>query len=346
MTTNKQHAHHRAIPTSLDVARKAGVSQAAVSYVLSGKQNRHVSEKTREKIVQAAQELGYQVHPSARSLRRGQSDEICCIINTPPSLFSYEIHLAIQEHIFSHGYIPVFYANSGAPTEQWRETLQSMFSRHPMGLILTQLKSSVDDINIARRMGIENIVLISTEVVADIPTVVFPSSPPGYLAAQHLLERGHRHLAIVQPNEPLLAGLFQQRLEGMRAAMAAAAGTTLDILPPTLSLPDAYYLVDTFLTRKEHPTGIYTFNDEYALPLLRALNDRGMGVPQDIAIVGTDDLPFCECVRPSLTSIRFDSNVAIGRCAVEMLIMLLAGQPLPEGLSHSLNPQLIPREST
>jgi len=215
-----------------------------------------------------------------------------------------------------------------------------------MGLILTQLKSSVDDINIARRMGIENIVLISTEVVADIPTVVFPSSPPGYLAAQHLLERGHRHLAIVQPNEPLLAGLFQQRLEGMRAAMAAAAGTTLDILPPTLSLPDAYYLVDTFLTRKEHPTGIYTFNDEYALPLLRALNDRGMGVPQDIAIVGTDDLPFCECVRPSLTSIRFDSNVAIGRRAVEMLIMLLAGQPLPEGLSHSLNPQLIPREST
>ncbi len=74
MSEKKLHASRRSSPTSFDVARKAGVSQAAVSYVFNGRQNRHVSEETREKILKAAQELGYHAHPSARSLRKGQSD--------------------------------------------------------------------------------------------------------------------------------------------------------------------------------------------------------------------------------------------------------------------------------
>src|SRR5712692_1349679 len=111
MTEKKQRAPRRFTPTSIDVARAAGVSQAAVSYVLNGTRNAHVSEKTRTKILQAAQEMGYHAHPSARSLRKGQSDEICCIINTPSSSFSYEIHLSILQRIFLHGYIPVFYVS-------------------------------------------------------------------------------------------------------------------------------------------------------------------------------------------------------------------------------------------
>ena len=346
MTAKKQRAHFRASPTSLDVANKAGVSQAAVSYVLNGVRNEHVSEETRAKILQVARELGYHAHPSARSLRKGQSDEICCIINAPPSFISYEIHLSILEQIFLHGYIPVFYVSPCAPTEQWRETLQRMFARHPMGLIISQFMSMADDITLARQMGIEHIVLISTRPMEDIPAIIFPGSPPGYLAAQHLLERGHRHLGMVHPSDPILEDVFQQRLEGMHAAMAGTPGATLDLLPFTLSLPDAHSLVDTYLTAAEHPTGIYAFNDEYALPLLRALADRGVRVPQDIAIVGTNDLPFCEFVWPSLTSIRYDSEAAIGQRAVEMLITLHKGQPLSEELSRPLIPQLIPREST
>src|SRR5260370_31892242 len=92
MAENKQHNSRLASPTSSDVARKAGVSQAAVSYVFNGRQNRHVSEETREKIVQPAQELGYLAHPSARSLRKGQSDEICCILNAPPTFFTSRLH--------------------------------------------------------------------------------------------------------------------------------------------------------------------------------------------------------------------------------------------------------------
>jgi LacI family transcriptional regulator len=315
--------------------------------VLNGVRTTHVSEEKRRKILQAADELGYQAHPSARSLRKGQSDEICCISNAPPSFFSYEIHLSIQQQIFLHGYTPVFYISPGAPTSQWQETLKRIFARHPMGLILSQFSSMADDISLARHMGIEHIVLLSAESTLDnIPAIIFPISLPGYLAAKHLLERGHRHLGIVHPSEPILEDIFEQRLKGMHAAIAEVTGVTLDILPLTLSLPAAHHLVDSALTGPGHPTGIYAFNDDYALPLLRALTDRGVKVPQDVAIVGTDDLPFCEFVRPSLTSIRYDSEAAIGQRAVEMLLSLHCGQPLSVELSRPLSPQLIPRESS
>src|SRR5258708_37643688 len=109
MSEKKLHASRRYSPTSFDVARNAGVSQAAVSYVFNGRQNRHVSEETREKIVQAAQELGYRAHPSARSLRKGQSDETCCIINPPPSVFSYRLYFSLQQQIVAHDDTPGFY---------------------------------------------------------------------------------------------------------------------------------------------------------------------------------------------------------------------------------------------
>jgi LacI family transcriptional regulator len=346
MSEKKLHAFRSSSPTSFDVARKAGVSQAAVSYVFNGQQNRHVSEATREKILKAAHELGYHAHPSARSLRKGQSDEICCIVNAPVSFFSYHIHLAIQQQVVAHGYVPVFYANSGIPTPKWREALQRMFARRPAGLIMSQFTDMAGDIALARQMGIEHIVLISTRPVEHIPTIIFPSSPPGYLAARHLLERGHRHLGIVHPSDPLLEEIFQQRLEGMRSALAERADTTLAILPLAPTLPDTRSLVETYLTCTDHPTGIYAFNDEYACYLLRALMEREIRVPQEIAIVGTDDLLSCELTWPSLTSIRFDNVDAIGKRAVDMLVDLHTGQPVPEPLSYQLVPQLIQRESS
>jgi len=346
MTEKKQRAPRRISPTSLDVAREAGVSQAAVSYALNGVSQAHVSDETRAKILQAARKLGYHAHPSARSLRKGQSDEICCIIDAPSTLLAYEIHISIMQQIFQHGYIPVFYVSPSVPTGQWRETLRGIFARRPMGLIMSQFTSMADEISLARQMGIENIVLISPRPVEDIPAVIFPSSTPGYLAARHLLERGHRHLALVHPRDPIMQGVFQERLEGMRAAIGEMPDVALDCLPLAPTLTDAYALVDTNLMGAEHPTGIYAFNDDYALPLLRALADRGVQVPQEIAVAGTDDLPFCEFVRPSLTSIRYDSEDAIGQRVVEMLISLQTGQLLQANYTHTLTPQLIPREST
>jgi len=104
-------------------------------------------------------------------------------------------------------------------------------------------------------------------------------------------------------------------------------------------------MVDTYLSGAQRPTGIYAYNDEYALLLLGALADRGIQVPRDVALIGTDDISFSELIRPTLTTIRFDT-FSIGRRAVEMLVASHNEQPLSEELSQPLIPQLIPRAST
>ena len=255
-------------------------------------------------------------------------------------------HLAIQQQVVAHGYVPVFYASSGIPTPKWREALQRMFARRPAGLIMSQFTDMAGDIALARQMGIEHIVLISTRPVEHIPTIIFPSSPPGYLAARHLLERGHRHRhrsperSSARRDLPTTAGRDA-------SAFAERADTTLAILPLAPTLPDTRSLVETYLTCTDHPTGIYAFNDEHACYLLRALMEREIRVPQEIAVVGTDDLLSCELATwPSLTSICFDNVDAIGKRTVDMLVDLHTGQPVPEPLSYQLVPQLIQRESS
>src|SRR2546426_11901568 len=126
----------------------------------------------------------------------------------------------------------------------------------------------------------------------------------------------------------------------MRSAIAGMSGVTLDILSLQFTLSDAHSLVDTYLTGADHPTGIYAYNDEYALLLLGALADRGRQVPQDVAVVGTDDISFGEFMRPTLTTIRFDT-ISLGERAVEMLVSWYKGQSLPEELTQPLMPQLV-----
>lgn len=347
MTENNGRIPQRQSLTSLDVARRAGVSRTAVSYVLNedGVRSAHVSEETRAKVLQAVQELGYSTHSSARALRKGQSDEICIIVDLPLTLHRTELFVSVQQHAFLHGYSPVVYFSYGFSAEQVHSHLLKIFARRPIGIFATATSMTAEHITLAKRMGVDNIVLYSVEPLEYACTILLPTMPLGYLAAQHLLERGHRHLGLVRPMDSLHEYGFQQRLAGMHSAIAGIPGVTLDVLSLEFTLSGAHALVDTHLTGADHPTGIYAFNDEYALLLLGALADRGRQVPGDVAVVGTDDISFSAFMRPTLTTIRFDT-ISLAQRAVGMLVNWHSGQPLPEELTRPLVPQLIPREST
>ncbi len=331
--------------TSVDVARKAGVSRTTVSYVLNGNWNGHVSEETRRKVLQAAEELGYSPHSSAQALRKGQSDEVCLVVDLPLTVHRTELLVSAQQYAFQHGYAPVAYFCYGFSPEQIHTLLLKIFARRPMGIFATASSMTTEQMALAQRMGVDNIVLYSVEPLEHARTILLPTKSLGCLAAQHLLERGHRHLGLVQPADPLHDYGFQQRLEGMQATIAGMAGVRLDILPLQFDLAAAHTLVETFLTGADRPTGIYAYNDEYALLLLGALADRGKRVPGEVAVVGTDDISLSEWMRPTLTTIRFDT-IPLAQRAVEMLVRWHTGQPLPEELSRPLMPQLIARGST
>jgi LacI family transcriptional regulator len=239
----------------------------------------------------------------------------------------------------------VAYFCYGFSAEQLHTLLLKVFARRPMGIFATASSMTTEHIAFARQMGVDNIVLYSVKPLDYARTILLPTRQLGHLAARHLLEHGHRHLALIQPADPLDAYGFQQRLEGMRDTLVGVPGVLLDTLPLQFTLAAAHTLVETALIGTNCPSGIYAYNDEYALLLLGALADRGKQVPGEVAVVGTDNLSFGTWMRPTLTTIRFDPFTLAQR-AIEMLVRQHTGQPLPQELSGPLIPQLIPRGST
>ena len=314
----------RTFYTSVDVARRAGVSRTTVSYVLNGNWDGHVSDETRKKVLQAAEELGYSTHSSARALRKGKSDEICLIIDQPLTVHRIELLVSVQQYAFQHGYAPVAYFCYGFSPEQVHTLLLKIFARRPMGIFATAGSMTTKQIALAQRMGTDNIILYSVEPLEYARTIILPTRPLGHLAAQHLLERGHRHLALVQ-------------LADARTQMATAKAAVQQ-------WEDALAEINRQGDRKES-TWSQPLNDEYALLLLGALSDRGIQVPGEVAVVGTDAISFSAWMRPTLTTIRFDT-ISLAQRAVGMLVNWHSSQPLPEELTRPLVPQLIPREST
>lgn len=330
-----------------DVARRAGVSRTAVSYVLNehGERNKHVSEETREKVLQAIQDLNFRPHALARALSTGQSEEIALLLWPSPLVTT--LLTSIQRPDASYSYAPILYLDEDLSVEQRKHLHEKIFARRPLGILASPATFTAEDVALAQQMGIKHILFFAERMVPIEHTysLVFPSRTLGYLAAQHLLERGHRHLALVQLEDKRLQTGFLSRLEGMHAAIDGKPGVTLDILPLSFSAPAARALVEAKLMGSHRPTGIYAFNDEHAIVLLGALTCLGIRVPQEIALVGTDNISLGEVIWPSLTSMRFDS-LDIGQRVVEMLHTLQQGLPLPEELARPLIPQLIQREST
>jgi LacI family transcriptional regulator len=343
--TEKKRKTDRKFLTSNDVARKAGVSRTAVSYALNGQPNAHVSEETRAKILQAAQELGYTTHSLARALRKGQSEEICFIVDLPFSIHRTELFVSLHQHALLNGCTLVVYYSHSLSAEQLQELLLKIFARRPMGLIATARSMSPENVILAQRMGVENVVLYSVKPLEYAPTILLPTELSGRLAAQHLLDRGHRRIGLVQPTDPLEEYGFLQRLQGMRSVIGETPGASLEILPLQYSLPAAYTFVDTYLTTTNHPTGLYGYNDEYSLLLLGALIDRGVQIPEEVAVIGTDDILFSEMIRPTLTTIRLD-NTSFGQRAVDIILDLHIEEQLADKLTFSLVPQLVQRQST
>lgn len=341
--------------TISDVAQKAGVSRTSVSFVLNehGTRNRYVSEETRTKVWQAVQELQYQPDLLARTLRTGQSTEIAGIIDTTQTPLGAEVSLALQQRALQYGYMPTTYFSQGLSQEQRQRLYQQIFARRPLAIVTTPEHFTAEDVEQAREHGIEYILFYS---FASVPikqtySLIIPTKELGYLAAKHLLERGHRHLAILQPADPIYEiqqEPFQQRLEGMHAAIAEhpdAAHIALDIFPLHLSASAVMTLVQTQLLKRERATGIYAFNDEYAFYLLGALASEGIRVPQDFAILGTDNLSFCEGTWPPLTSISLDGS-GLGIRGADLLHTLYQGQIPSEDQIRLHPPLLIQRAST
>ncbi|MEU8437941.1 LacI family DNA-binding transcriptional regulator [Streptomyces sp. NPDC029216] len=286
-------------PTSADVARLAGVSRATVSYVLNNAEAVRISEPTRRKVRAAAEELGYVPHAAARSLRAGHTRIV--LLPTPHvpvgplySAFLNELQWALRRL----DYTVVQYGGLGLDGD---EAVRAWAELRPVAVIsLGETVLSAHNVDTLKRAGARAVITLGPDRVAGAHALVMDQAEVGARAAAHLAERGRRRIGVVVPEEQGLDFFSAPRLAGARSV----AGTEVTPLDLAYTEESAGALAARW--GELGLDGVFAYNDEYAVLLLRALLDAGVRVPEDVAVMGADDLLIGRLMRPRLSTVRIE----------------------------------------
>ncbi|MEV0391350.1 LacI family DNA-binding transcriptional regulator [Nonomuraea sp. NPDC050643] len=288
-------------PGSVDVARQAGVSQKTVSRVMNGEQ--YVSAEVRERVLRAARELGYRRNTAARALNLGRFHRIG-VASLGSSLYGPASMLVELER----GAREIGYALSVVNTPEGE-------AGHVMAAVESLLDQGVDGIVLSEPIDEGQPLRIDPDVpvlsFSQVPGVAGPrvviggasGVDSGRLATEHLLELGHRTVwHVAGPGRWFTA---RDRLRGWQEALAAAGAAE----PPPLSgdwTPASGYAAGRVLAADPEVTAVFVANDDMAIGLLRAMAEAGRPVPQEVSVVGMDDIPSAAYLSPPLTTVRQD----------------------------------------
>ncbi len=331
-------------PKQIDVARLAGVSRATVSFVLNERFDTRVpiSEETRKRVLEAARQLGYEPNVLARSLKSGASRTVGFLMPALHNPHYWDILEGAEETISARGYHLALVV-SNLNSERELQALRSLFQQRLDGLILmpTYMDMFPEELRVLKERSIP--------VVFTNPTVgmdwVFPDIRSG--AAQlmdHLLSLGHRRIGVI--NGVARPNLSQARLEVYQEKMEAAG------LPQEADLvrscghmmEDGYREARALLDLPDPPTAIWAINDLLATGALRAIHERGLRLPQEVALAGFDDIPFARQLYPPLTTVHMPSQ-EMGKCAAQFLFTRLE-EPDHAPMQELLETRLVIRGST
>ncbi|OIJ66500.1 LacI family transcriptional regulator [Streptomyces mangrovisoli] len=291
----------RSVPTSADVARLAGVSRATVSYVLNNTRAVRISEPTRRRVHQAAKELGYVPHAAARSLRAGHSRMVLMPAPAVPLGPLYSQFLSdLQGALGRLEYTVVLYGTGGlhgdAAARAWAEL-------RPVAVIVPGPGIGPEGVAVLKRSGARAVVTLGPEPVDGAHALLMDHEAVGRCAAGHLYARGRRRIGVVVPEEPGLRAFSRPRLAGVRHALRDT-DATVTVLPLAYDEECAARLAAR--CRELALDGVFAYNDEYAMLLMRALQDDGARIPEDTAVVGADDLMLGRLLRPRLSTVHLE----------------------------------------
>lgn len=333
--------------TIYDVAQHSGVSVASVSRVLANAQY-PVSAQTRQKVLQSARELNYTVNAMGKILKTQATREIGVIVPNISNPSYAQLVQGIQSTAIHNDYHILLY-NSHRDGEMESRNIRMMLEKRVDGILLVSIGGKRELADSARRL---NCRLITIEQDRELGQahVGYDYAKAGELAAKHLIENGHRRIAFLgaRLDRPSRARM----LEGYRRALR---GADLPERAEYIYLSDAEEETGHFeiengksgaanlMRLAERPTGCVCLNDLTALGAMRAFAAAGLRVPEDVSIVGFDNIPFGELSTPRLTTIDQHAE-RMGQIAVDMMIELIQN-PDATPQSVELEPELILRGS-
>jgi len=321
-----------------EVAKEAGVSPSTVSRALNGFPG--ISEKTRERIVEIARKLNYRPNYRGQILTTQSTKNIGLLITDITNPFFPELVMGAEEYASKSGYT-VLLGNTSESEEKETNYLD-FFSRGPVdGIIISASRVSNEHIIMLAEDGLPIVVINRTLEHPKISYVSTDMEKGGYLATMHLLRLGHSKIAFI--NGPKHSEVSQRRLEGYKKALKeAGVDYNSDLISFNVPVSESGYKeAIKLLCTGEAPTAIFTYNDVMAFGVIRAAKELGIKIPEELSVVGFDDIFFSSFTDPPLTTIR-QLKEELGRMAVELLFKLMEG----ERESLLIEPELIIRNTT
>lgn len=339
MTESPSRPANGRTPVMSDVARLAGVSHQTVSRVVNGQTN--LRPETREKVEQAIRQLGYRRNSAARALVTRRSGTIGVIGAKSGYWGPSTVHRTIQAAGRQAGYFVSATNLQSLTRAELTDALDHLHDQSVEGIVL--ISATDDAIEVARAKEASGVPVVVVEAGEDRArwTVGVDQVAGAVLGTEHLIHLGHKEiLHLAGPPDWTEA---RGRLLGWQTAMYNAG------LRPALHLAGDWsarsgYELGRDIARHSEVTAVFAANDQMALGLLRALTEAGRSVPDDVSVVGFDDIPEAAYLIPPLTTVRQDFT-AVGRRAIEILQSAIAadGRPDPERL---ISPELVVRAST
>ncbi len=325
-----------------DVARIAGVSVGTVSNVLNRPDL--VSATNRDRVKQAIKDLGYVPNDAARQLKAGTSRAVGLVVVDTQNPFYGTIAIEAEDAAEERG-LGLFIANSHRRHSKEQFYLSQFEQQRARGILVTPVSSDLAVQRTVARRGTRVVLVDAVEPDEDFCAVAADDFHGGYLAVKHLIELGRRRITVLGGPEH-----FRQvgrRLAGARRAAEESDGVEIEYLAPAeMSILAGRDVAMAIAERPTLPDAIFAMNDLLAIGTLQALvMSRSVRVPEDIALIGYDDIDFCEDAIVPISSIR-QPSAEMGRRAVELL-----EDEIREADGHAhrwilLKPELVARRST
>ncbi len=332
-------------PTQKDVAQRAGVSRSTVSYVLNDQNDLKIpiSDETRQRVMQAMTDLGYEPDARAQSLRRGDTNIVGVIIPVIQNPFFWQIISGISEGLQENGY-SLHLTHHPLDLQQEANTIRELTHQPVDGFILlAAAKYLLPRLTDYLRKSGRPIVEI-TGSKAEFDHVLHSYSSGTRALMAHLLELGHKRIGFIYGITNEVQGF--DRLIIYREVMQEAGLSDMHSLETHCeeTMEDAYRAAYALLSNKNRPTALLVINDMLAIAVMRAASDLGLVIPHDLSVASFDDIPFSNYTLPRLTTVSGKSEES-GREAVRLLLNRFAEPDLPPQVV-SAGVQLIIREST
>lgn len=324
----------------IDVARRAGVSKSTVSRVLT--QDPRVRPATRARIEESIRELGYQPNGLARSLVRGRTRTLGLVVFDLSNPFFGLLVRGVEEAARARDY-NVLIGDSAGSVAQQQDCLSMLTERRVDGVLIAPIHAKEDELAIIRGAGLKAVLVNSTAGDDTVSSVGTDNVRGGYLATQHLLSLGHRRIGFL--GDLSIIASCRERLAGYRLAHEEAGVPVAPelVIEDLSGMDDVHAAVHRMLGGPAPPSALFAVNDQFAIAALQALASRGCRVPDDMALVGYDDIQVAAWLGVPLTTVAQPSKTQ-GSIAAHLLIDQIERPDLPMQ-RVILQPRLVVRTS-